>query len=65
MTYETSNKLYGPIWGDIPAVWVQEIARYIKQLGPKKLVLWMAYMVSTNHAFLFQRSKSSLLTYMH
>lgn len=36
MTYETSNKLYGPIWGDIPAVWVQEIARYMKQLGPKK-----------------------------
>lgn len=51
MAYETGNELYGPIWGDmdVPAAWVQEIARYIKKLGPKKLVVDGTYGVNKTH----------------
>lgn len=51
LAYETGNELYGSIWGDmnVPRAWVQEIAKYIKSLGPHKLVLDGTYGVNSTH----------------
>jgi mannan endo-1,4-beta-mannosidase len=51
MAYETGNELYGNIWGDmnVPAAWVKEIAQYIKELGPHKLVVDGTYGINKTH----------------
>lgn len=51
LAYETGNELYGNVWGDmnVPRAWVQEIAKYIKSLGPHKLVLDGTYGINSTH----------------
>ena len=49
--YETGNELGGPIFGDqyVPNSWTTEIAEYIKQLAPHKLVQDGTYGVNETH----------------
>jgi len=49
--YETGNELGGPIFGDmdVPVSWTTEIARYVKELAPKKLVIDGTYGVNATH----------------
>jgi len=49
--YETGNELGGPIFGDkdVPVAWTTEIARYVKELAPNKLVIDGTYGVNTTH----------------
>lgn len=49
--YETGNELGGPKFGDkdVPVAWTQEIAQYIKQLGPHKLVVDGTYGINATH----------------
>jgi mannan endo-1,4-beta-mannosidase len=49
--YETGNELGGPNFGDedVPVEWTQEIAQFIKSLGPKKLVVDGTYGVNKTH----------------
>ncbi|KAI9759726.1 MAG: hypothetical protein M4579_002111 [Chaenotheca gracillima] len=46
--YETGNELGGPTFGDmdVPKAWTNEIAKYIKQLAPHKLVVDGTYGVN-------------------
>lgn len=49
--YETGNELGGPIFGDknVPVSWTTEIAQYVKQLAPNKLVIDGTYGINTTH----------------
>lgn len=49
--YETGNELGGPTFGDmdVPVSWTTEIAQYIKDLAPQKLVIDGTYGVVPNH----------------
>ncbi len=49
--YETGNELSGPHFGDkdVSVAWTQEIAQYIKKLGPKKLVVDGTYGINATH----------------
>lgn len=51
MGYETGNELGGPTFGDmdVPVSWTTEIAQYIKQLGPNKLVIDGTYGINKTH----------------
>jgi len=49
--YETGNELGGPIFGDkdVPVAWTTEIAQFVKELAPNKLVIDGTYGVNTTH----------------
>jgi len=49
--YETGNELGGPIFGDknVPVSWTTEIAQFVKELAPNKLVIDGTYGVNTTH----------------
>jgi len=49
--YETGNELSGPVFGDmdVPTAWTQEIAQFVKSLGPNKLVIDGTYGVNASH----------------
>ncbi|KAL9121848.1 MAG: hypothetical protein Q9187_001595 [Circinaria calcarea] len=49
--YETGNELGGPIFGDeyVPVEWTSEIAAYIKELAPHKLVVDGTYGLNQTH----------------
>lgn len=49
--YETGNELGGPIFGDmwVPNEWTEQIASYIKELAPTKLVIDGTYGVNATH----------------
>ncbi|KAH7909442.1 glycoside hydrolase superfamily [Hygrophoropsis aurantiaca] len=49
--YETGNELGGPVFGDmwVPVEWTTQIADYIKELAPNKLVIDGTYGVNTTH----------------
>ncbi|KAK7746195.1 hypothetical protein SLS62_009485 [Diatrype stigma] len=49
--YETGNELEGPVSRDkdVPAAWVQDLARLLKDLAPRKLVVDGTYGVSEAH----------------
>ncbi|KAL9112382.1 MAG: hypothetical protein Q9227_003224 [Pyrenula ochraceoflavens] len=49
--YETGNELGGPTFGDmyVPNNWTQDIARFIKTLAPKKLIMDGTYGVNRSH----------------
>lgn len=49
--YETGNELGGPIFGDmwVPNEWTEQIASYIKELAPAKLVIDGTYGVNATH----------------
>lgn len=50
--YETGNEMLGPVWGDpagCPREWVQDIARYVKSLAPKKLFVDGTYGINPTH----------------
>ncbi|OAX40904.1 glycoside hydrolase [Rhizopogon vinicolor AM-OR11-026] len=49
--YETGNELGGPVFGDmwVPVEWTEQIASYIKELAPNKLVIDGTYGVNTTH----------------
>lgn len=49
--YETGNELGGPVFGDkdVPVSWTTEIAKYVKELAPNKLVIDGTYGVNTTH----------------
>ncbi|KAI0009761.1 glycoside hydrolase family 5 protein [Xylariaceae sp. FL0662B] len=48
---ETGNELLGPVWGDMdaPADWVRDIAAFLKDLAPEKLVVDGTYGVNPAH----------------
>ena len=48
---ETGNELGGPTFGDeyVPSAWTEEIASYMKSLGPEKLVMDGTYGVNASH----------------
>ncbi|MCJ1286912.1 hypothetical protein MMC26_006258 [Xylographa opegraphella] len=49
--YETGNEMGGPTFGDedVPVEWTTEIAAFIKQLAPQKLVVDGTYGVNKTH----------------
>ena len=49
--YETGNELSGPIFGDknVPISWTSEIAEFVKQLAPRKLVIDGTYGINETH----------------
>lgn len=49
--YETGNELEGPVSRDkaVPTAWVRDLARLIKQLAPRKLVVDGTYGISEAH----------------
>jgi len=49
--YETGNELSGPNFGDmdVPVNWTQDIASFVKSLGPNKLVIDGTYGVNKTH----------------
>ncbi|KAF8839442.1 glycoside hydrolase [Paxillus ammoniavirescens] len=49
--YETGNELGGPTFGDmwVPVEWTTQIADYIKELAPNKLVIDGTYGVNKTH----------------
>ncbi|CAN8098789.1 unnamed protein product [Discula destructiva] len=49
--YETGNELGGPVFGDkdVPTEWTREIAAFVKQLAPEKLMVDGTYGINQAH----------------